>query len=65
MDYAEMLFAYHVRVEAMKSIFERFPDGITNEELNIEIDETVRGIVKSTSGIAERIQQISSQNSLE
>jgi hypothetical protein len=58
MDYNELLFAYHVRMEAMERIQREHPDGLSDDDLAKAIDDWVNNIVRSTVGIAAKIQPL-------
>ena len=58
MDYNELLFAYHVRMEAMERIQREHPDGLSDEDLANAIDDWVHNIVQSTVGIAAKIRPV-------
>ena len=58
MDYNELLFAYHVRNDVLQGLARDFPDGLTSQDMDIEIDARVEAIVNSTKGIARRIAKL-------
>lgn len=60
MDYTEMLFAYHVRQEAMQKIIDKYPNGMTDGEMLNELDLAISDIITSTAGIANRIRRVAS-----
>jgi hypothetical protein len=52
LDYNEMLFAYHVRKEALEKLHEEMTDDISREEFEMLFNGIIEDIVSSTRAIA-------------
>lgn len=55
MDYSEMLFAYHVRKEALERIREEMAPGTTREDFQVMYEGIISDIVSSTQAMAYQI----------
>jgi len=59
MDYNEMLFAYYVQKEAEKRLAQDYPQGLSQQDFDISMDEVVTDIIGAIATTARRIEMLS------
>jgi len=59
MDYNEMLFAYYVQKEAEKRLAQDYPQGLSQQDFDISMDEVVTDIIGAITTTARRIEMLS------
>ena len=59
MDYNEMLFAYYVQKEAEKRLTQDYPQGLSQQDFDIAMNEVVNEIIGAIATTARRIELLS------
>lgn len=62
MDYAQLLFAYHVNKDAEKRLAQDYSHALTAQEFEVAMDEAVRDIIGTIETTARRIEMLSNRD---